>query len=358
MKTIAIYPGHFQPATKAHYEVYRKLRRLVGQDVFIAITSGEPTEQAPLNFGEKEMVWVRHGVPASHIIKVRDWKNPTEIYEKFSKSNTSVIFALNQRELEEISPRTKKASQIKEEEEPTSSPQDPNQTIWVGTDNKPSYFQPYEGNENNMEPLVKHAYAVEIDDSHIGGRPFSTANIRQGLGSPRYTDDQKKKFFRMIFGWFDIGLYNMMTFKFKMAHQVASPDETPAVDSPSTIVGAPKAPPVSGKEQLRNMVRECLKELMEGSLDGGEEIDTSLSMSDTLDSEKSDAEKRSEQNKKQADLVKQKKELEAKAKQNKQQRDNYFTTVKNYDNFQKKNDRDALDATTKQIAQSKSMPAL
>jgi ribosomal protein S25 len=50
-------------------------------------------------------------------------------------------------------------------------------------------------------------------------------------------------------------------------------------------------------------------------------------------------------------LVKQKKELEAKSKQNKQQRDNYATTVKNYDQFQKKTDRDSIDAVNKQISQ-------
>ena len=49
-------------------------------------------------------------------------------------------------------------------------------------------------------------------------------------------------------------------------------------------------------------------------------------------------------------LIKSKKQAEAEAKKNKQQRDQYATTVKSYDAFQKKNDREKLDNINKQIA--------
>ena len=42
MKKIGIYPGNFQPATKAHLEVYKRLKSMVGTDSFIATTDREP----------------------------------------------------------------------------------------------------------------------------------------------------------------------------------------------------------------------------------------------------------------------------------------------------------------------------
>ena len=76
MKTIGIYPGNFQPPTRAHYQVYRRLRQMVGTDVFIITTDRTPTPDAPLNYGDKEQIWVRHGAPAGHVVKVQNWKHP------------------------------------------------------------------------------------------------------------------------------------------------------------------------------------------------------------------------------------------------------------------------------------------
>ena len=70
MKTIGIYPGNFQPPTRAHLEVYKKLKQVVGPDTFVVTTDRTPTAEAPLNFGDKEQIWVRQGVPASHIRKL------------------------------------------------------------------------------------------------------------------------------------------------------------------------------------------------------------------------------------------------------------------------------------------------
>ena len=39
--------------------------------------------------------------------------------------------------------------------------------------------------------------------------------MRKLLGSPEYDDKQREKLFKKTFGYFDKGLYNMMTNKFK-----------------------------------------------------------------------------------------------------------------------------------------------
>ena len=40
------------------------------------------------------------------------------------------------------------------------------------------------------------------------------------LGNPTIHDKEKKKFFKKTFGYFDKGLYNMMTNKFKKLYEV------------------------------------------------------------------------------------------------------------------------------------------
>lgn len=325
MKKIGIYPGNFQPADRSHFEAYKKLKSLIGgNDVFIAMTDREPIPDAPLNFGDKEQIWVRHGVPASHIIKVQslptdnvgklhEWR-PEEIYHKFSGNQTVVVLALNKHGIEYFSKR-KSVDKITQ-----------NKETWLGTNGKPQYFQPYKGNENTLEPFEKHVYVVGIDDTKVQGQSVSTSNIRDALGSPKYNDNQKKKFFRFIFGWFDVGLYQLMVSKFRNAYQ-ATHSEGDVKLNEQTIK----------YKQIQEMVYEILNELID------EDYSTSMTQSDSssndnmtngmassLDNE-DPAKIARDATQNRINLVKQKKELEAKDKQDKQQRDGYSILVYPYD---------------------------
>lgn len=255
MKTIGIYPGNFQPSHRGHVLVYKKLRQLVGPEAFIATTSRTPTPDAPLNFGEKENIWVRHGIPASHVVKVEDWQHPQEIFQKFSPKHTTAIFIINQKEFESLRLR----SDFKD-----------NKQVWVDTTGEPSFFQPYKGNETSMQPFEKHGYVQIMDDNMIDGKPISTSNVRKALGSPQYTDDQKKKFFQWAFGWFDIGLFQELTDKFKMAHSSSDTEQEPtAMPSLASLVRSEKpvpspAPAVNKtKEKLQQTIKEIVKEMLE-----------------------------------------------------------------------------------------------
>ena len=328
MKKIGIYPGSFQPSHRGHFAAYKQLKQLTLTDTYVITTDKNPTPEAPLNFGEKEQVWVKYGVPASHIVKVNDWKHPQELYQRFSVSQTVAIFALNQKEAADI---------IKHKEiPPADDAADEVAEVWVGSDHQPLYFQPYKGNEHKMESLDKHAYVIIIEDNIIDGKPISTANIRDVIGSSKkYNTEQKKKFFIWTFGWFDIGLYQMLSDKFKYAHTVATPEE-PMVSTPQPIIPSTK---------LKEIVNSIMNELAPSP------VSTPSSPSDSNAADSNANNSMAKTNSK-IDLVKQKKELEAKAKSNKQQADSYKTTAKNYDSFQKKTDRDAISAVNKQLSQN------
>src|SRR5579864_4229067 len=102
MKVIGIYPGNFQPATKAHLLAYKNLKQISGADTFVVTTDKTPTQDAPLNFGDKQQILVRHGVPASHVVQVNDWKHPDEVFRNFAEDKTKVVFALNNKEAESV----------------------------------------------------------------------------------------------------------------------------------------------------------------------------------------------------------------------------------------------------------------
>lgn len=338
MKIIGIYPSSFQPPTRAHWKTYKNLKTLSGVDTFIVTTDRTPTPDAPLNFGDKEQILTRYGVPSSHIVKLDNWKNPVEVFNRFSELQTSVIFALNNKNIDEI-----------------SSKKEMKNGTWFDGD-KLSYFQPYEGNENKMKSLNIHGYILKIDDSTIENRPVSTKNIREVLGTFRYKNEQKKKFFRFIFGWFDIGLYTLIVSKFTHAN------ESLGNETQSNDVVKNQQPSNNFKSNLQNLVKEVLKEIMDedyGSLNANLMVSGNNDMASNVSSTNTQttttpSQQLSNASTQKINLVKQKKELEAKSKQNKQQRDNYETTVKNYDNFQKKTDRDALDAVNMQLSQPSS----
>lgn len=352
MKKIGIYPGSFQPASRSHYQVYKKLKSMIGADVFVATTDREPIPDAPLNFGDKEQIWVRHGVPASHIVKVgslpmddtEQWQ-PQEIYSKFSTEQTISIIVLNAKEAATLSKRKRNGKversglsertkiEVKEIYEELSNTQPSATEVWLNSKNKPSYFQPYKGNEHQLKPLSQNAYIVIMDDSKIEGKSVSTTNIRNVLGSTTYKDVQKKKFFRWVFGWFDVGLYQLMVSKFRHAHQSSSTETIPP-------------------QSLQEMVYTILKELavQEDFYSTTINDPASDTMDSNMDDQKSMAQQRSDASKTRTDLIQAKKSAEAKSKQNKQQRDSYATTVKNYDSIQKKADREELDGINSQLS--------
>ena len=229
----------------------------------------------------------------------------------------------------------------------------------MDSDGKLTYFQPYIGNEDENVAFVERAYVIIIDDTRIEGKPITTSNIRQVLGSDRYNDNEKKKFFHFICGWFDEALYILLTSKFKSAYRSVSPEEPVNRVNRIRLPSTPKVnqPQINNttKSRIHQMVREVLGEIMDEDY-GGMTTSNSSGMnaggiSDTTIDTKTPAQQKSDYAKQKQSLVKQKQALELQAKQDKQQRDQYATTVKNYDQVKKKADRDAIDTVNKQLSQ-------
>lgn len=184
---IGIYPGRFHPPHRGHLNAYNFLKNITGNDTYVSTSGKVELPDSPLTFAEKQQIWVRHGVAPDHIVQTRSPYQSVEITKKYDPNKTCVIFAVGQKDAERLRV------------------------------DKGGYFKTFTGDTTKLEPLNKHGYVLIIPESAsmVDGKILSGTTVRQMLGSDKYTDEQKEKFFKYIFGWYDIALFKDLTQKFK-----------------------------------------------------------------------------------------------------------------------------------------------
>ena len=177
----------FHPPHRGHLNAYNFLKLITGNDTYVSTSGKVELPDSPLTFGEKQQIWVRHGIAPDHIVQTKSPYKSLEITQKYDPDKTSVIFALGQKDAERL-------------------------RVDQG-----GYFKSYTGNTSQLDPLSKSGYVLIIPEieTMVDGKTLSGTAVRQMLGSDKYTDDQKEKFFRYIFGWYDIALFKDLTQKFK-----------------------------------------------------------------------------------------------------------------------------------------------
>lgn len=245
MKTIGIYSSQFQPPHKGHYEAYKRLRKVAGPDTFVVTTDYDPTLEAALHFGDKEQLLVRHGIPASHIRQVKNLLDPKEILHNYDPNTTVVILAVNGDTARKLM-------------------------------SKSNHYKTIDFSGNHLKPFKDQIYILTVDDSKVGDKIYSSKNIREALGSHRFTNKQKEKWFKHFFGWFDLGLFELLKNKYTNAHQ-------------SDVFTPPPTAPI--KEELANEIRKIVNELSFDNSTGTDEMPTVDNMADNNADAQRDAQK-------------------------------------------------------------------
>jgi hypothetical protein len=126
------------------------------------------------------------GIPANRIIEEKTPYVAKNLLSKFNSDTTAVIYAFGQKDAGRLKAGTKKSG-------------------------GKTYYQDYKKNKNDIKGYEEHGYFLTAPQ--FGS--LSGTKTRDILGNPKIDDEEKKKFFKKTFGYYDKGLYIMMVNKFK-----------------------------------------------------------------------------------------------------------------------------------------------
>ena len=139
MNYLVIYPGRFHPFHQGHQASYNWLTQQFGENnVYIASSNVQDPETSPFTFADKVKMATKLGVPASHVVNVKNPYQATEITSMLSdeeKANTALVFAVSEKDAQRFDFKPKK-------------------------DGSPSYLQPVPANKKGMKPMTKHGYVA------------------------------------------------------------------------------------------------------------------------------------------------------------------------------------------------------
>lgn len=182
-KIIAIYPGRFQPFGKHHETAFKWLQKKFGNaNTYIASSNKTELPKSPFSFEEKQDILRQYGLE-DRLVQTKNPYRSEEIVGKYNTETTAVVFMVGEKDMQE----------------------DPRFSMKPKKDGSPSYYQDYEKNKQNLQPLSKHGYLIVAPHVSItipGYGEMSGTNLRKALGAnkPR---SQKIKQFKSIFGWYD-----------------------------------------------------------------------------------------------------------------------------------------------------------
>lgn len=187
-RTIALYPGRFQMCHRGHVAAYNWLRKKFGT-AFVVTSNVTDSSRSPFDFQEKKALLVHAGVPHNAIRQVSSPYVAKEVTSKFDPDKTVVVFGVSQKDMAE-NPRFDFAPK---------------------RDGSLAYLQPYEGNQNQLQPFRNHAYVITIPTFQFDvlGQPVSSASeIRQRFR--RSDDSTQQKIMTDLYGTYSAEMHNLI----------------------------------------------------------------------------------------------------------------------------------------------------
>jgi len=186
-KVIAIYPGRFQPFGPHHRKVFQNLQSKFG-DVYITTSGIKQPPRHPMNFSEKVRHMVKMGIPKNRIVKERVPYVANNLLKKF-KDDTAVVYVFGAKDAGRLKGGKKKSGGL-------------------------TYYQDYNKNKGNLLGYKEHGYIYTAPTVKVSGITSGT-EIRNLIGSSKMERSKREKIFKQTFGYFDKGIFNMLTNKFR-----------------------------------------------------------------------------------------------------------------------------------------------
>ena len=195
-KVVGIYGGRYQPFGPHHLKTYKWLKSKV-DDAYITTSDIKKPPKHPMNYREKVRHMTKMGVPKNRIIKEKIPLVANNVLKKYDPKTTAVIYIFGEKDAGRLAGGKKKGGGL-------------------------SYFQDYKKHKNNLKGYEEHGYFMTAPHQsvRVGGKEVSGTVMRELLGSPKIDDKDRPKLFKKAFGYFDKGIYNMMTNKFRKLFEI------------------------------------------------------------------------------------------------------------------------------------------
>ena len=202
-KVIGVYGGRFQPFGPHHLKTYKWLQKQV-DEAYITTSNIKKPPRHPMNFREKVRHMTKMGVKANRIIEEKSPLAAINLLKKFDNETTAVVYIFGAKDAGRLKGGKTKSGKL-------------------------SYFQDYKKNKGNIKGHSEHGYFLVAPHVtiNVGGKEVSGTVMRELLGSPKFDDKERKKLFKQAFGYFNQGIYNMMTNKFKKLFEAADMEFKP-----------------------------------------------------------------------------------------------------------------------------------
>ena len=194
-KVVGIFGGRFQPFGPHHKKVYEWLKSQF-DDAYITTSNIKSLPRHPMNFKEKVRHMTKMGIPKSKIIMEKSPFVAKNLEKKFNKDTTAFVYIFGKKD--------------------------------TGRLGGGKYFQDYKKNKKNLKGYKEHGYYLVAPHMSVsaGGLEVSGTAMRELLGSEKYKEN-REKLFKKMFGYYDKGVFNMMTNKFsKIFEDVITWDNT------------------------------------------------------------------------------------------------------------------------------------
>ena len=181
-KVVGIFGGRFQPFGPHHKKVYEWLSSQF-DDAYITTSNIKKLPRHPMNFKEKVRHMTKMGIPSSKIIMEKSPFVAKNLEKKFNSETTAFVYIFGKKD--------------------------------TGRLGGGKYFQDYKKNKKNLEGYKEHGYYLVAPHMSVsaGGLEVSGTAMRELLGSEKYKEN-REKLFKKMFGYYDKGVFNMMTNKF------------------------------------------------------------------------------------------------------------------------------------------------
>ena len=201
-KVVGIYGGRFQPFGPHHYKTYKWLSKQF-DDTYITTSNIKKPPKHPMNYKEKVRHMSKMGVPANKIVLEKSPFVAKNLMKKFNSETTAVVYIFGKKD--------------------------------TGRLGGGKYFQDYKKNKNNLVGHEEHGYYLVAPHVSISvdGQEVSGTAMRQLLGGPGIDDERRAKLFKKMFGYFNDGVFQMMTNKFKKLFGEAKGDEWDKENNPN-----------------------------------------------------------------------------------------------------------------------------